>query len=35
MNAVIGGTVVVGICFVGVNVFSDILYRIVDPRSRG
>ncbi len=35
MNAVIGGTVVVGICFVGVNVFSDILYRIIDPRSRG
>ncbi len=33
MNAVIGGTVVVGICFVGVNVLSDILYRIVDPRS--
>ena len=35
MNAVIGGTVVVGICFVGVNVFSDILYRMVDPRARG
>ncbi len=33
MNAVIGGTVVVGICFVGINIFSDILYRLVDPRS--
>lgn len=34
MNAVIGGTVVVGICFVGINMVSDILYRIVDPRAR-
>lgn len=34
MNAVIGGTVVVGICFVGINMLSDILYRIVDPRAR-
>ena len=35
MNAVVGGTVVVGICFVGVNMFSDVLYRLVDPRARG
>jgi len=34
MNAVIGGTVVVGICFVGINMISDALYRIVDPRAR-
>ncbi len=34
MNAVIGGTVVVGICFVGINMISDMLYRIVDPRAR-
>jgi len=35
MNAVIGGTIVVGICFVGVNMISDLLYRLVDPRTRG
>ncbi|MCH8143786.1 MAG: ABC transporter permease [Gemmatimonadetes bacterium] len=34
MNAVIGGTVVVGIGFVGINMFSDVLYRMVDPRAR-
>ncbi len=34
MNAVIGGTVVVGICFVGINMLSDALYRLVDPRVR-
>ncbi len=34
MNAVIGGTVVVGICFVGINMLSDFLYRLVDPRAR-
>ncbi len=34
MNAVIGGTVVVGLCFVGVNMISDLLYRLVDPRTR-
>ncbi len=34
MNAVIGGTVVIGTCFVAVNMLSDILYRIVDPRAR-
>lgn len=32
MNAVVGGTVVVGMCFVGINMISDFLYRIVDPR---
>ncbi len=34
MNAVIGGTLVVGISFVGINMLSDMLYRIVDPRSK-
>jgi peptide/nickel transport system permease protein len=34
MNAVIGGTVVVGICFVGINMLSDFFYRLVDPRVR-
>ncbi len=35
MNAVIGGTIVVGFCFVGINMLSDALYRFVDPRARG
>ena len=34
MNAVLGGTVVVGLVFVGLNVLSDVLYKIVDPRAR-
>ena len=34
MPAVLGGTVVVGMVFVGLNLFSDILYRLVDPRAR-
>ncbi len=34
MNAVLGGTVVVGACFVGINMLSDLLYRLVDPRVR-
>ena len=34
MNAVIGGTVVVGIGFIGINMLSDMLYGIVDPRAR-
>jgi len=34
LNAVIGGTLAVGICFVGINMLSDVLYRIVDPRAR-
>ncbi|MTI17646.1 ABC transporter permease [Rhodobacteraceae bacterium RKSG542] len=35
MNAVLGGTVVVGCIFVGLNLFSDFLYKVVDPRARG
>ena len=34
MSAVLGGTVVVGLVFIGLNMLSDVLYRIVDPRSR-
>jgi peptide/nickel transport system permease protein len=34
MNAVLGGTIVVGLVYVGLNLLSDILYRIVDPRAR-
>ena len=34
MNAVLGGTVVVGLVYIGMNLFSDLLYRIVDPRAR-
>jgi peptide/nickel transport system permease protein len=34
MNAVLGGTLVVGAMFVGVNATCDFLYRIVDPRLR-
>lgn len=33
MNAVLGGTVVVGTCFVALNLLSDILYRVLDPRA--
>jgi peptide/nickel transport system permease protein len=34
MNAVLGGTIVVGAVFIGINLLSDVLYRIVDPRLR-
>ncbi|HUL06752.1 MAG TPA: ABC transporter permease [Candidatus Acidoferrum sp.] len=34
MNAVLGGTIVVGLVYIGMNLLSDILYRIVDPRAR-
>ncbi|WP_323782693.1 ABC transporter permease [Leisingera sp.] len=34
MNAVLGGTIVVGVVFVGVNLLSDSLYRFVDPRAK-
>ncbi|MDN5787623.1 ABC transporter permease [Pseudorhodobacter sp.] len=34
MNAVLGGTVVVGLVFVLLNVFSDLLYKVFDPRAR-
>jgi peptide/nickel transport system permease protein len=34
MNAVLGGTLVVGTTFIGVNLLSDLLYRWLDPRAR-
>ncbi|MDX6751833.1 ABC transporter permease [Geminicoccaceae bacterium 1502E] len=34
MNAVLGGTVVVGCVFIALNLLSDILYRVLDPRTR-
>jgi peptide/nickel transport system permease protein len=34
MNAVLGGTIVVGSVFIGLNLLSDLLYRVVDPRAR-
>lgn len=34
MNAVLGGTVVVGCVFIGLNLLSDLLYRKLDPRAR-
>jgi len=34
MNAVLGGTIVIGAVFVGLNLLSDMLYRLLDPRTR-
>jgi peptide/nickel transport system permease protein len=34
MNAVLGGTLVVGVVFIGLNLLSDLLYRVLDPRAR-
>ncbi|TCP61338.1 peptide/nickel transport system permease protein [Rhodovulum bhavnagarense] len=34
MNAVLGGTVVVGLVFVLLNVLSDLLYKVFDPRAK-
>ena len=34
MPAVLGGTVVVGMAYIGLNMFSDLLYRLFDPRAR-
>ncbi len=34
MNAVLGGTLVVGAVFIGVNLISDIIGRLADPRTR-
>ena len=34
MNAVLGGTIVVGTVFIGLNLLSDLLYRLLDPRTR-
>ncbi|WP_284179311.1 ABC transporter permease [Rhabdaerophilum sp. SD176] len=34
MNAVLGGTIVVGLIFVGINLLSDMIGRAFDPRAR-
>ncbi len=34
MNAVLGGTIVVGLIFVGINLLTDMIGRAFDPRAR-
>ncbi|MEJ7138912.1 ABC transporter permease [Amphibiibacter pelophylacis] len=34
MNAVLGGTLLVGALFIALNLVSDLLYRSLDPRTR-
>ena len=34
MNAVMGGTVVVGLIFILLNILSDLLYKFFDPRAK-
>ena len=34
MNAVLGATLVVGLTYVVLNLFSDLMYRVLDPRVR-
>jgi peptide/nickel transport system permease protein len=34
MNAVLGGTLVIGTVFVLLNLVTDLLYRLLDPRTR-
>ncbi|MBC7802048.1 MAG: ABC transporter permease [Gemmatimonadaceae bacterium] len=34
MNAVLGATLVVGLTYVALNLFSDLMYRVLDPRVR-
>lgn len=34
MNAVLGATIVIGAVFIGVNLLSDLLYRVLDPRTK-
>lgn len=34
MNAVLGATLVVGAVYLGLNLLSDLLYRVFDPRAR-
>ncbi len=34
MNAVLGGTIIIGTVFIGINLLSDLLYRTLDPRTR-
>jgi len=34
MNAVLGGTIVVGLVFVCLNILADLLYKFFDPRAK-
>jgi peptide/nickel transport system permease protein len=34
MNAVLGGTIAIGTVFIGINLLSDLLYRVLDPRTK-
>jgi len=34
LNAVLGGTVLVGVVYIGLNMISDLIYPLVDPRAR-
>ena len=34
MNAVLGGTIVIGSVFIGINLLADLLYRLLDPRTK-
>jgi len=34
LNAVLGGTMMVGVVYIGLNMLSDLLYPLVDPRAR-
>jgi peptide/nickel transport system permease protein len=34
MNAVLGGTIIIGSVFIDINLLSDLLYRTLDPRTR-
>ena len=34
MNAVLGGTIVIGSVFIAINLFSDLLYQVLDPRTK-
>lgn len=34
LNAVLGGTVLVGVVFITLNMLSDLVYPLVDPRAR-
>jgi peptide/nickel transport system permease protein len=34
LNAVLGGTILIGSVFIALNLLSDLLYRLLDPRTR-
>ena len=34
MNAVLGGTIAIGSIFIAINLLSDLLYRLLDPRTK-